>query len=93
METAAFFVSIRTAVGMALTMLFGIMCDKLGVKKSVPIYGLLFSASCILGPVIGGKVGAFILACFAGTPAFSTMFIGIGFPLVIGYKNIPTFAG
>lgn len=93
METAAFFVSIRTAVGMALTMLFGIMCDKLGVKKSVLIYGLLFSASCVLGPVIGGKVGAFILACFAGTLAFSTMFIGIGFPLVIGYKNIPTFAG
>lgn len=42
---------------------------------------------------IGGTVGVLILACFNGTIAYATMFIGVGLPLVVGYKNMPTFAG
>ena len=93
MVTASYFVSIRTAVSMALSFLFGILCDKLGLRASVLIYGLLCAASSFIGPVIGGMAGALILACFNGTMAYTTMFIGVGLPLVVGYKNMPAFAG
>lgn len=93
MEAASYYMSVRTAVSLVFTLLFGILCDKIGIRKSVLLYGVLFAASSVLGPVIGGKVGVLILACFSGTIEFSTMFIGIGFPLIVGYKNMPTFAG
>ena len=93
MVTASYFVSIRTAVSMVLSFLFGILCDKLGLRASVLIYGLLCAASSFIGPVIGGTAGALILACFNGTMAYTTMFIGVGLPLVVGYKNMPAFAG
>ena len=93
MVTASYFVSIRTAVSMVLSFLFGILCDKLGLRASVLIYGLLCAAGSFIGPVIGGMAGALILACFNGTMSYTTMFIGVGLPLVVGYKNMPAFAG
>ena len=93
MVTASYFVSIRAVVSMVISFLFGILCDRLGLRMSVLIYGLLFTVSSFVGPIIGGTVGVLILACFNGTIAYATMFIGVGLPLVVGYKNMPTFAG
>lgn len=93
MVTASYFVSIRAVVSMVISFLFGILCDRLGLRASVLIYGLLFTVSSFVGPIIGGTVGVLILACFNGTIAYATMFIGVGLPLVVGYKNMSTFAG
>ena len=92
MVTASYYVSLRTAVSMLFSFLFGIMCDKLGIKATVLVYGLICTVSSVLGPVIGGKAGALILACFNCTMSFSTMFIGVGLPLIVGYKNMTAFA-
>lgn len=93
MEAASYYMAVRTVATLAFTLLFGILCDKIGIWKSILLYGALFAVSSVLGPIIGGKAGVLILACFSGTIVFSTMFIGIGFPLIVGYKNMPTFAG
>ncbi|MBS1402087.1 MAG: MFS transporter [Oscillospiraceae bacterium] len=93
MEAASYYMAVRTVATLAFTLLFGILCDKIGIWKSILFYGALFAVSSVLGPIIGGKAGVLILACFSGTIVFSTMFIGIGLPLIVGYKNMPTFAG
>lgn len=93
MVVSSYYVSIATAVSMATALLFGILCDKIGVRKSIVLYGTLFVVSRFLGPIIGGKAGALIIAIFNGMQTFTTMYIGIGYPLIVGYKNMASFAG
>lgn len=93
MVTASFYVSITSACVLGFSMLFGMLCDKVGVSKTVILYGLLAGVSKIVGPVVGGTVGALIIAIFNGASMFGTMFIAVGFPLIIGYKNMATIVG
>lgn len=82
-----------SAIGAVITLLFGVLCDKIGVLKTVVAFGILCVIGRIVPVVVGGTIGAIIMAVLNGTMAFSTMFIGVGFPLVVGFKNLGTIAG
>jgi MFS family permease len=61
---AAFVVSIFSLVGVFWTFFFGFLCDKLGPKNTMTIFGSLFAAVLLFAFLWQGFAGAVIFAVF-----------------------------
>lgn len=91
--TAALFVSIASGATIIFSPLFGIACDKLGIKAGIIIFSGTVGITRILSPILGGYAGAIIFALFNGMSSYAFYVGGIVFPELFGQKNNATLNG
>lgn len=91
---ASFCMSTVAAASAVLAPVFGILCDRLGVKKSIVLYALITAAGCAVIPnVMSGWAGAIAFAVFIGFNCYMSMISGLVIPAVYGVRQGPQLIG
>lgn len=92
--TASLCMSISSFGGVFISPIFGILCDKIGTKKSITIYGVLGFLSCVLIPLLlDGWVAGVAFAIMINVSCFSNMYMGLVMPSIFGRQQSPILMG
>lgn len=90
---AAFCISI-VSIGQAITApIFGFLVDKIGLAKSVAIFGTIVSATFLFSRFITNYQTAIIFAVFASAFAFVAFIAPVGFRLMYPNSDVGTLVG
>lgn len=91
---ASLCLSISSFGGMFISPIFGILCDKIGVRKSITIYGLLGGAACVFIPLtMHGWAAGIAFALLYNLNCYSNMYAGLVMPGLYGKDTSPTLIG
>lgn len=91
---ASLCMSISSFGGVFISPIFGILCDKIGVKKSITIYGVLGAAACVLIPLtMHGWAAGISFAILYNLSCYSNMYAGLVMPGLYGRNASPTLIG
>jgi MFS family permease len=90
---ASLLISTMSAVGLVVSVVFGIVNDKVGTRKAITIFMGGHILALALSLVIPGFPGAAILGLFYYLIMFSNSYFGLVIPQTVGLKRSPEFMG